>query len=457
LFTEWTPHRRGAVLVEVNDIAARLLRRYWLLLLVAAIVPMVAVGAFALQQHATYTAHARILAGASIPRAQAEASALVSQVQAIATSRDVVATALRDSRLDRDPDKVLDKIVVTGLGSSAVVDLAYTDADPQVAMTATEALAKAVTTQLDATRIGSLPEVLKNVDNQLTDLATKRAPIAAEAQANPKDPVAQNRLAGIDRLISDLAGDRNRLSESAAAAGHATVVAMPTKPTQADSKGVPAKLALGVIFGLAMGLVIAGINETLRPAVSGASRVSRLLEVPLLGALRPDPVALADVGRRMRLAAGRANISTIVLVRATRGSLAPELVDRVEAATLRPNAVAGRISIPIESRNGAGDHHDRMGLSSLRGNDATVDGKSAVAVMTTTEKSGRTVRLRRVCALDELDPAAETEQIGLVVLASPRTRLTAVDSVRDLLDASGWPLLGVLGDVNDKAGRGFGA
>jgi hypothetical protein len=51
----------------------------------------------------------------------------------------------------------------------------------------------------------------------------------------------------------------------------------------------------------------------------------------------------------------------------------------------------------------------------------------------------------RVCALDELDPAGEAERIGVVVLVPASTRLTAVDSLRDLLAASGWPLLGVLG------------
>ena len=71
--------------MEVNEVAGRLLRRYWLVLLLSVALPTIAMAAFVQKQHATYTAHARILASAETPRAQAEAAALVSQVQALAT------------------------------------------------------------------------------------------------------------------------------------------------------------------------------------------------------------------------------------------------------------------------------------------------------------------------------------------------------------------------------------
>jgi capsular polysaccharide biosynthesis protein len=449
--TGGSPAIKGCSSVEVHEVTARVLRRYWAVLLGALLVPTVAVGLVVGRAAPTYTAHARILAAAAVPRAQAEAAAVVSQVQALATSRDVVASALDDARLPRGTDRVVEAVTVTGFGTSAVVDLAYTDRDPEMARAVTAVLAKAVVKQLDAVRIGGLPDVLKDVDNQLTELAAKRATIAAEAQANPKDPVAQNRLAGIDRLISDLSGDRNRLAEDAAAAGHSSIVASPVKPRTADSRGLPAKLAVAAILGLSLGLVIAGINETLRPAVSGASRVSRLLDVPLLGAINPDPAVLADVGRRIRLAARKAGVSTVVLVRATREHLAPELIDRVEAATLRPTPVAGRLAIPIDTRE--------TGLTNLpiagappRVSKHSNDNHASVAMLAMTEQTSRVVPLYRVCALSELDPSSEADRIAVVVLAGGSTRLTALDSVRDLLAASDWPLLGVLAD--GRIGRG---
>jgi capsular polysaccharide biosynthesis protein len=427
---------------------------------------MVTVAGLVARQQPTYTAHARILAAAATPRAQAEASAVVSQVQALATSRDVVVGALADARITADADAVVKRLVVTGLGTSALVDLAYTDGDPDRAQQITAVLSRAVTKQLDAVRIGGLPNVLADVDKQLTQLASKRAPIAATAQANPHDPVAQNRLAGIDRLISDLSGDRNRLAEDAAAAGHSSIVATPTRPGTPDSKGLLAKLAIALLLGLALGLVTAGINETLRPAVSGTSRLGRLLDVPVLGTIRPDPAALANVGRRIRLAARHAGVSTVVLVRATRTPLPPELVDRVEAATLRPQPAPGRAAIPIDNREQPGRRATANGspvatdygspVATDYGSPAGTDNHTAVALLTASENSGRPVQLHRLYALDELDPSAEAERIGVVVLAGATTRVAAVGSIRDLLAASGWPLLGVLGDPGHRRRGGRG-
>jgi capsular polysaccharide biosynthesis protein len=417
---------------------------------VAVLLPSLVTVGLVLRSAPTYTAHARLVAADATPRSQAEAQSVASQVQAVATSRDIVQEALRDAHIAGDPDKVIKAIVVTGLGSSTLVDLAYTDRSADRAQQVTTTVATAVASQLDELRVGSLPDVLKDMDNQLTELATKRAPIAAAAQAKPGDPVLQNKLAGIDRLISDLSGDRNRLAEDAAVAGHSAVVATPTRPAGPDPRGLPAKLAIAVLVGLVLALILIGVNETLRPSVAGSARVARLLEVTVLGTVGSDPQQLADLGRRLRLAARRAGVTTIVLARANRGTLPPELVDRVEAATLRPDVALRRVAIPVDV-----DATQVLSLPPrMRGGETNhSDGgrESAVAVLAN-ESSSRTAHVRRVCALSELDPSAESERIGLVVLAAASTRLAAIDGVRDLMAASGWPALGVLGDGAQRAG-----
>jgi uncharacterized protein involved in exopolysaccharide biosynthesis len=437
--------------VEVNEVAVRLLRRYWFVFLAAVAVPFAITGAYVVHTPASYTAHTRLVASATTPRAQAEAAAVVSQVQAIATSRDIVTQALADAHVNREVNDVISRVVVTGLGSSALVDLAYTDRSPAVAQQVAATLATTVGAQLDALSVGGLPAVLKNVDDELTSLAEKRAPIASQAQAHPQDAVLQNRLAGIDRLISDLSGDRDRLAEEAAAGGHATVVASAVQPP-ADSKGLAVKLAVATLFGLILGLLLVGINEMLRPAVAGASRVARLLEVPVLGVIGSNPAALNDVGQRVRLAGRRASVSTVVLVRTDRTPLPPELVDRVNAATMRPESVPGRISIPMEI------NEETMLIKTSVNSDGARSGLGSIAVLplhdkATPETNSASSRLRRVCALDELDPSAEGDDIGLVVVAGGNTRIRAVDGVRDLLTAAGWPLLGVLDDGRYRGPR----
>src|SRR5258706_5437262 len=158
--------------MEVDELTLRLLRRYWLILVAAIVVPVGLAAAYVTYQPSTYTAHTRIIASAQTPRAQAEAAALASQVNAIATSRDLVAKALTGAGIARDPDAVAASVTVTGLGSSALVDLAYTDRSAAMAQQVTSALATAVVEQLDAIAEGGLPGVIQNLDNQLTDLAT---------------------------------------------------------------------------------------------------------------------------------------------------------------------------------------------------------------------------------------------------------------------------------------------
>ncbi|MEU7872921.1 hypothetical protein [Dactylosporangium sp. NPDC049140] len=420
--------------MEVNEVAIRLVRRYWAVLLPAVLVPVLLMAGYVTHEPEQYTARGRVVAAATVPRSVAEAAAVVSQVQAIATSPGVVRRVLDAAHLPRDPFAVVDAVTVTGLGSSAVVEIAYTDGDAAMAQKVAAALVTAVAGQLDALRVGALPDTVQDLSRQLTDLAEKRAPIAAQAQAKPQDPVAQNHLASMDRLIADLTADRDRLSEEAASAGRSAVVDAPAVPARPDPSGLPGRLAIAAFAGLALGLILAGLNEIARPRVSGATQVGRALRAPGLGRLNADPAVLADLGRRIRLAAGLANVSTVVLARPGGAPIGPELVDRVEAAALRPAAVPARVAIPVQA----------AAVEALAAGPAGAEpsGDSADSG----DGTGRTARLQGVCALDELDPGAEGGRIGVVVLAGGHVRTRAVDRIRDLAAASGWHLLGVVED-----------
>jgi uncharacterized protein involved in exopolysaccharide biosynthesis len=191
--------------MEIDEVAARVFRRYWHVLLAAVLLPVAVVTAFYAGQPRVYAATARLVASDTLPKAAAEADAVVSEARAFATTRDVVTAAIGDAQVDRQVDDVLPRISVVGLGSSPLVDISVADGDADVARRLTQALAVRVVKQLNASRLGSAQAVLSNVDNQLTQLASRRAPLARAAELAPQDQTAQGRLAAIDRLISDLA------------------------------------------------------------------------------------------------------------------------------------------------------------------------------------------------------------------------------------------------------------
>lgn len=60
--------------------------------------------------------------------------------------------------------------------------------------------------------------------------------------------------------------------------------------------------------------------------------------------------------------------------------------------------------------------------------------------------TARAVPFRTAChvhAFEDIDPGADDE-VGVVAVVGPVTTVAGLESVRDLVAASGWPLLGVI-------------
>jgi hypothetical protein len=83
--------------VEIDEVAARLLRQYWVLLIICVAVPLVAVSFLTSRQPAMYASSARIITGSVVPQSSAAADAVASQVEALATGRTAVSQALQSA------------------------------------------------------------------------------------------------------------------------------------------------------------------------------------------------------------------------------------------------------------------------------------------------------------------------------------------------------------------------
>ena len=96
--------------MEIDEVAARILRRYWRLLLVTVLVPVALVGFYYVGRPPEYTSQARLVASDTLPTSTAEADAVVSETRAFATSRNVLADAISDAHADRQADAVLPQV-----------------------------------------------------------------------------------------------------------------------------------------------------------------------------------------------------------------------------------------------------------------------------------------------------------------------------------------------------------
>lgn len=428
--------------MEIDEIAARLLRQYWAVVLVCVLVPLAAIGLITTKEPRVYQADARIITGSVVPASSTQSDAIVSQVQAIATGPGTASAALRTAGVKRNLiNFISNDVTVTGLGGSQVVDLAVTDKSPQAAQKIASSLATAVVDALNHAGQGGIINALHAIDGELVKLAQQRAVLAQQITNRPHNQQGQAKLAGLDQVIANFTGDRGRLLIESTAQGLAGIIDRPALPVKPQSRALPQKLGLAGLLGLVAGLLIAALFEVARPTVPGAQRVGRRLSAPTLGRLEAADLdgtvtsGVAQLAFRTRLAALHAARSTVALADAGTGvdldALAASLTDALSEGTfLRP----GMPDYPV-----AGNSH---GAERAEPADAP-PGSPGMAVLT--QQSTFAGSALRICPIGRMNPAvtSEWERVGLLIVCGPVARVPEVASLADLAESSGWPVLGV--------------
>jgi len=429
--------------VEIDEVAARLVKQYWALILACVLVPIMAIGLLTFRQPSLYAAEARIITGSVVPASSAQAGAIVSQVQGIATSRSAVLKALFAAGVTRNLNKfITSDISVAGLGSSQVIDVTVTDTDPHVATIVARVLASEVVSSINNVGQSGLSAALQAVDKEIVRLTEQRSILALKASSGPRDQQTQAKLAGLDEVIANFSGDRGRLLIQASTQGLAGVIDKPARPNQPESKALPQKIGLATVLGLVFAIMIASVAETMRPTVPGARRVGRRLGAPTLGQLSVDELVgentpgLANMALRLQLAAAHAGVHSVALVdidsRRPLGALAAGLERAL--AEFSPSSNGGPVTVR-GNHVGAGSGTVQVGVSTgiLTRNH---DNRNLEPITV-----GRPLR---VYPMGQMKHMAGAGGVGLLVLSGPVARVSRITALDDLVTSSGWPILGVV-------------
>ncbi|QFG24133.1 hypothetical protein [Actinomadura sp. WMMB 499] len=449
--------------MELDEVAARLGRRYWALLLVLTVAPVLVVGFVMSGREAPAVAQTRIEASGSVTDAavgDAGVSIVVSQVSAYATSRNLLTGVLKQQKIDRSPTELAKKIEVTGLGTATIVELAVEDAEPETARKLADAIGGAVVGQINQSNRGALNERIDEINERIRDLEKELAPLAREASGPVPDVGAMNERERVQAELTDLRSSRAELTSELTSAGSASVVQPAVLAPESNPMVMLA--AIAGLVGLVLAILIAVVSEMLRPTVPGQRRVARRLGVPLLGWADRGPRELADLGRRTRLAARREGVGQITLVGAP-GPLPAELVSTVASAVYGDET---KLVAPQEARldepkpdgtkpdgpdgEGDGPSVNSTGPAEPKTSTSVVRAGTAVMAKKPSEVAQRKrtpVPSREPChvhAFKDVDPGADAGA-GVVVVVGPVTAVSGLETVRDLVAASGWPLLGVVG------------
>ncbi len=454
--------------MELDEVAARVFRSYWPLLAVMTAVPLALVALLMNGREPAAVAESRLQAGSAAEAVSGDGSAsiVVSQVQAFATSENLLSSVLAAERIDRPARKVAKAIKVSGLGTSTVVELSVRDRDPAVALRLTDAVGAEVVRQINEKNHGTIRRRIREIDKRVRKLEDRLGPLARQASGPVPDIGAANERERVQAELSDLRSNRSDLMTQLTASGTASVV---QPAVLAPSRNpVIMMAAIAGLAGLVAGILVAVVTETLRPTIPGQRRVARRLGVPLLGRTGEGPAQLADLGRRIRLAARKEDVDRVALVGAP-GPLPPELVSAVAAAvygddtkvvSVRPGHRGPGNGAPTQGEPGGDAGGDADGDAPSLNSGGPGGGSSTSVVRTgggasavATRPAGASpteitqpVAVRRVChvhAFEDVDPGAD-DTVGVVVAVGPVTTVAGLETVDDLVAASGWPLLGVV-------------
>lgn len=368
--------------MDLQETGRRIFGRHWRLIALFVLVALVAANFVAGMHGTTYTATARLALDMPDPRSQAESQVISDTGNALATSSQQVARAMREAHVTgRDPsDLAQNDVTTTALGTSGVFQLSVTDRDRGVAARLANALATDIIGVRENITNGTTNRTLVSLDQRMAALnlqvgrldarveslneqaATTTDPAAANALRTQRDQLSATRNT-LAAQVATLQSERDKLDSLVAGQPEGAVISAATPPSQADATGRSSKLVLGLLLGLILGVGVAALLENLRPILVGGYAIARDLQLPLLRQLSgaPDqPISseeAAQIAERLRLAAETAHVRRICLVRAGAGiDVAPLAAALDDALHARIGAAEPEYEFAAASAGGGHGH-----------------------------------------------------------------------------------------------------
>jgi hypothetical protein len=364
-----------------------------------------------------YTSSVRVMLGPQVSGTPEEATAIADGARAIVTSPGIVAQAVTEARVDRDPTALANgSIALQSIGSSGIVQLDVNDADPAIAAAIANTLANGlverwiaaggagaddVTRELQA-KVDEMTADIATLDTRIArqnvrlaeatdDVTTRQVQAARDATLSERDGLVQQRLV--------LEAEISRVLAEAANTFVPRVVDPAMPPARADPVHRIPIAALGALLGFLLGAGVAATIETFRPTLVGDDAISDALGAPILGGLSLDgDVSFMDGERlplQVRLAATRANARAIELVPIDWPADAPTL--GVVAENLQRGRLYGKPSRPGPNNNVAVHPFDRDGPTAKAG-----DWRASRAMVAVTPSVIERSKLREIVDLQNL-------------------------------------------------------
>ena len=312
--------------MELTDVAQRIFKRHWALILILGILG--ALAPLVLQQikGPTYIGTARFVIGTD-PRTGTtqDSTSLSDTALGLATNPALMATVMKQTHVQRDPLLLAPNITVTPVGTSGVLDLAVTDSDARASAALANGLATEIVKERTATLLGNTQQLINQTDVQIRLVNARIAAIenASHGYMTPGDAAALAlRHADALAVRASLSTQREQLSQLLVTTPAPQLLNASEKTGIEDTSTLLPEIAVGALLGLIVGIAVAATREATHPTY-GREALARRFGVPVLGRLSHAPSAgmqLADpwLANYVKVAAEEAGVRAVQVVAAGR-------------------------------------------------------------------------------------------------------------------------------------------
>lgn len=306
--------------MDLTDVTQRIFRRHWALILLLAILGAFAPILLLQEQGPSYVASVRFVIGDD-GLTKSAGTTLADTALGLATSSVVLNKVIKDTKVHADPAVVLTEVAVTPVGTSGVLDLSVTDPNAKTAAVIAKGLVAAVVRERGDALRGGTQALLASSITQISEVDGRIAAIEAASHGY----LAPGDSAGLALRHADALAVRNSLIQQRQALQQQLLVSSgpaiidnSVSAGVADTSTMPAKIAVGALLGLILGVAFAAAREATRPVYNPAA-LARHLDAPLLGRVKgtptedttlDDPLLASYVG----IAAQEAGVRSVQLI-----------------------------------------------------------------------------------------------------------------------------------------------
>lgn len=273
--------------VDLREYAAVLRRRFWLVVVVTVVLVALA-AAYSFTRPPVYTAQSEVLVQPQSTSSQFRPDQLVSLDTEARVVRSVQVAELARTDLGWDipiPD-LLELVSVQTTPDTLVLDIFFSDPDPQRAAEGSNAFADSYLTYKRERATEAATATRQGIEAQIDDLKNQRDKLDNKIESSvPADTEFQDAQQERDTVNAQIAVLTSQLAQIPLITDPGEIILPATPPTAPSSPKHSLNIAMGLLLGGFIGIIVAFVRDRTDERITGRADLEVTLDSPVLAAI----------------------------------------------------------------------------------------------------------------------------------------------------------------------------